>query len=423
MKRIFLLLLTVMAFVNVNAQDDLTVKPFVAKAGVSNHNFDVANSFEIYLTTENEDYTAFTFDLVLPDGINIDIAAGNQDFNTNRIAGSIGRYGFTPNGTFGIDPYDGQNKYQFSFYHPNFELFQGKEGWLIRVYFTTSNDLKPGIYPIYILNLGVAHDDGLTGIKPLDAVSYVKVEGDEGANSILDLENYRIPAVVADALPTYNVVKNGVCESLYITDKAPFYNTKEFTAKKALYKREETGFNWGTICLPFEIYSSKDLSLQALQSISGNTMVFSEVPSTLPYAPYVYCTPEPTALNISVENVTVSKYVDGTYGVAPIIMRSVMKEPVTLEKGSNAYYIANDQFWTPTVNPVNVAPMRAYYDIEGAGVKCFGIEGVSTAINGTEAGATIEGVYNANGAPQNGMKKGVNLVKYSDGTTQKIIIK
>lgn len=420
MKKIVLLLACIFTFSISFAEDVIQVKPIKTQAGVVSED---EKSFSLIMSNE-KDFKALTFNIYLPEGITLDPdflfsygpaipvvtdrSGSNRQHNADVKDKGNGCYSVSLVPIVGAkDPI----------------LKSAAVGSLLEFYYITSPDIKPGIYPIVITNL-VMGQNGTEGIvfdRPI--VSFVTIEGAEGANSILDLQDYIVPSFVEEALPTSNVIKNGVCENLVITDKVPFYNSKEFVAKKASYTREATGYNWGTICLPFEIYSNDDLSLQALQSISGNTMEFAEVPSTLAYAPYAYCTPEPTALNISVENVTVPEYVDGTYGFAPIVMKSVMKEAVTLETGSNAYYIANDQFWTPTVNPVNVAPMRAYYDIEGAGVKCFGIEGVSTAINGTEAGANIEGVYNANGAAQNGMKKGVNLVKYSDGTTQKIIIK
>lgn len=418
MKKILFYFLVFFSFVSVYAQEDaVQIQPRTITAGIVPEDEEV---LEVMLNNTQK-YKLVQFQLYLPEGVKLDADYPADLGDRCPYVGS----GSRRKAQHAISVVDHGNYYQIILY-PNSDatidqLLDG-DGSVINFYIVTSPDMKPGIYPIYFKEtlLGI---DGHNGVYPKNSVSFVTVEGESGANSILDLEDYIVPSFVEEALPTSNVIKNGVCENLVITDKVPFYNSKEFVAKKASYTREATGYNWGTICLPFEIYSNDDLSLQALQGISGNTMEFAEVPSTLAYAPYAYCTPEPTALNISVENVTVPEYVDGTYGFAPIVMKSVMKEAVTLETGSNAYYIANDQFWTPIVNPVNVAPMRAYYDIEGAGVKCFGIEGVSTAINGTEAGANIEGVYNANGAAQNGMKKGVNLVKYSDGTTQKIIIK
>lgn len=422
MKKIIFIFVCIFSCMLVHAENVVQIKPVTTKAGIES----ASPSTKLSLMMANDKpFKAISFDIYLPEGMKL---------YSSRM------YGYGPRIPYVFDEWAGTKMYNMTIavldqgngrysvnVYPNpgvpKDTFIDGEGSIVDFYYTTSDDMVPGKYPIIIDGL-VMGENGDNGIEFNEkVVSFVTIEGESGANSLLDLQDYIVPSFVEEALPTSNVIKNGVCENLVITDKVPFYNSKEFVAKKASYTREATGYNWGTICLPFELKSTSDLSLQALQSISGNTMEFSEVPSTLPYAPYAYCTPEPTALNISVENVTVPEYVDGTYGLAPIVMKSVMKEPVTLENGSNAYYIANDQFWTPTVNPVNVAPMRAYYDIEGAGVKCFGIEGVSTAINGTEAGAAIEGVYNANGAAQNGMKKGVNLVKYSDGTTQKIIIK
>lgn len=48
---------------------------------------------------------------------------------------------------------------------------------------------------------------------------------------------------------------------------------------------------------------------------------------------------------------------------------------------------------------------------------------VDTAITPEHADLTVVGIYNINGTPTDGMQRGLNIVKYSDGTTRKIIVR
>ena len=48
---------------------------------------------------------------------------------------------------------------------------------------------------------------------------------------------------------------------------------------------------------------------------------------------------------------------------------------------------------------------------------------VDTAITPESSGQTVVGIYSINGTPTDGMQRGLNIVKYSDGTTRKVIVR
>ena len=82
------------------------------------------------------------------------------------------------------------------------------------------------------------------------------------------------------------------------------------------------------------------------------------------------------------------------------------------------------------VGPVipTVGPFRAYIKPQDSGVKSIGVEfGLSSGISSTYEGQDIllEGaqVFSIGGNRLSRPQKGINIVRYSNGTTRKVIIK
>ena len=48
---------------------------------------------------------------------------------------------------------------------------------------------------------------------------------------------------------------------------------------------------------------------------------------------------------------------------------------------------------------------------------------VATSISGTDEQVQVKAIYSVNGTVQRGMKKGVNIVKMSDGSVKKVLVK
>jgi len=82
------------------------------------------------------------------------------------------------------------------------------------------------------------------------------------------------------------------------------------------------------------------------------------------------------------------------------------------------------------VGPVipSVGPFRAYIKPQDTGVKSIGVDfGLSSDISETYAGQEMkmEGaqVFSIGGTRLSRPQKGINIVRYSNGTTRKVIIK
>ena len=75
---------------------------------------------------------------------------------------------------------------------------------------------------------------------------------------------------------------------------------------------------------------------------------------------------------------------------------------------------------------VKMPAYRAYLTIDSAaGVKAFSFGGETTGINGVETltDGAVESIYTINGTRVNSLQKGLNIVKMSNGKTQKVLVK
>ncbi len=260
----------------------------------------------------------------------------------------------------------------------------------------------------------------------LNTLSSAKV----GSNYLLYINEATAAKETTDV--TENVVVKGsdgsyTAESFVVADKQPLCVPTAFTATSASYSR--TGSNqWGTICLPFELTSGNSIQYYELESVKGNQMTFTKVDKVAANTPAVYSL---SGSSISIEGnnvsvpVTSSKPVDG--GGCTLV--GVQTGTETLADGSSNYYIAQNKFWQPTGTNVTISPQRAYFQIDsssGAKVFSIGVDDTATAIDGIDSGSddtTIVGVYSVNGVRQEGLQRGINIVKFSDGTTRKVVIK
>ena len=87
------------------------------------------------------------------------------------------------------------------------------------------------------------------------------------------------------------------------------------------------------------------------------------------------------------------------------------------ETGKQAFYIVKDA--------INVPAFRAYLNKSDSSVKSFNLGDGTTGISALEAltNNAFEAIYSADGVKLNRIEKGVNILKMSDGTTRKVILK
>lgn len=358
MKKTLLLFLFLLSQFSAKAEDALQVVPFATTAGVT---LDDGECFSLEMTNTHA-YTAMEFHLYLPKGMTLDMDYP-FDMNPDRFPGVTKRGVFYPNHDYDItNPSEGH--YYIKIYNTKLEVIDGTEGELLSFYYATADDMAPGYHLIKVTGaiLGV---DSHTGIYPEASASWVKI-GEPAPNALLDLGNYDIPSFVQAELPEQNVIIDGVCDNLVITDGAPIDIADEFTATHASYTRSMAN-EWGTICLPFAIESSEALQLYELQERSENTLLFREVESLEAGNPGV-CRRLTTeaAVTVSADNAAVVTSPVDCEAVAGLKLVGTYEDiRVDVDAATPSYYIKDNTFMMGS-EYFTVGAFRAYFESESA---------------------------------------------------------
>ncbi|MBO7069627.1 MAG: hypothetical protein J6W52_13290 [Bacteroidaceae bacterium] len=265
--RNIILLLTMLGFTgNMRAEDVVQVKPFTTTAGIS---IDDEETFSMEMVNTNA-YTALEFRLFLPEGMALDMDYP-FDMNADRFPGMFKKGVFFPNHDYDItNPTPGQ--YYVKIYNTSLETIGGTEGEILSFYYQTAADMKPGIYPIRVTGTVLAIDSH-NGVEPASSVSFVTITDAEGnipANALLDLGNDEIPSFVASELPDKNVIINGVCNNLVLTDGADFCANTAFTTMQASFVTNVSTYR--TVTIPFEAAVPEGFTASNAVSVTGTTI-------------------------------------------------------------------------------------------------------------------------------------------------------
>ena len=233
------------------AEDVIQVVPFQTEAGMTTND---GCSFTITMNNASADIIAYQFDLLLPEGIQLDY----EDAIVDAFELADGRY-----------PTHGRKKEKYHsidvnilssgwtrvmVYDTEYHSLSDYEGDILNVYYTTSDDMADGIYPIYIQG-AILTISGSNDIKPASSSSYFCI-GDgyltsESSVHLASLTNY-IPSFVVESLN----------ESL-----SENTNLSEIDLKGATELGAELQLPQGTNALVFVG------SEEAAQSISGNAVI------------------------------------------------------------------------------------------------------------------------------------------------------
>lgn len=214
------------------------------------------------------------------------------------------------------------------------------------------------------------------------------------------------------------------------SDSSLNYDEGQFFAY-ATIDRKVSSDNWSTLLLPFDMPIPEGWTVKQLTDdthISGSALClrFEDATSMKAGVPYlVRHTLGETVSLPSVDDVVMTKIVNtasvsgcvdfcGTYttGVIP----------------AGAFYLSGNKFYKATTD-IPTKGFRAYFMPKSSEVKSLGFDFDEdfdfTAIEGVEDVQTAEpvAIYGADGTIRYEMQKGLNIVKMSDGTVQKIMVK
>ena len=314
MKRILMLFFLAVGMTAGKAEDVIQVVPFETTAGVTT---DDMQNFSIEMRN-SEKMLAFQFDILLPEGMSLDNTDGLDpfEFNEDRVSYTVDRRG---NKTFDYlaeysDPFDGGWITVMVFTLEAKGELKGLDGEIMRVYYLTDENMKPGVYPVRIRNTVLANADNTKKFKPVESTSYITIgesplkteqtvsmssltgyvpsftveqmnsqmEGNKvmtsldlssadslGAVPVMGNKNGLVRVSATAATSTLADAKNvvvatadgDVCNSLSLADGDWNFNASEgFTAKNAAFNRVFKAGQWSTVCLPYGV-SAEQLSV------------------------------------------------------------------------------------------------------------------------------------------------------------------
>ncbi len=227
---------------------------------------------------------------------------------------------------------------------------------------------------------------------------------------------------------TNNVVVNGTCANLSLTDGHAFVTPEAFTATAATYTlpavATAAGKSFGTLCLPFEVTAVAGTTYALDKGVTANDELYGTEVTTIPAGTPVLVTAAGTYTGAGQVAATTagatfrSGELVGTYEgcTAPVSSYVLQKHDDRV-----AFYLVGADV-QPTVKP-----FRAYIAPQANGVRMLDIalDGELTGIESaaTTGTATITACYDAQGRRIAAPRRGLNILHMSDGTIQKVIIK
>ncbi len=420
------------------AEDVLQVKPFATTAGVEEGS-DETFSIEMVNT---QAYTALEFNLYLPEGMSLLMNSEDYDpmeLSSERFPGKTRKGVFIPNHDTDIKQMS-DGRYYIKIYNTDLETIDGTEGELLIFYYETAADMAPGYYPITITGtiLGV---DSHTGVYPVTSTSFVKIGEPEKFDASI-LKGY-IPSFVASDIPTDetaydfrnvdemgatftpanpnavlyvkaesayaatatgNVVTEGVCPNLVISDGYPFAAPIAFTANQATYERTAPNA-WGTLCLPYATESTAEVQLYQLKDIQSDLFVFDAVDALAAGEPGVFQRlNDGTTIKMEATNAAIATNVaEGPTTQGMEIVGTYAEKRIAVEESNTRYYIKNNTFCAG-VEYFTVPAFRAYFKSEQpSGYANFRIT-TSNEATGIEVIGSLQNAVSSDWYSTNGLK-------------------
>ena len=258
-------------------------------------------------------------------------------------------------------------------------------------------------------------------VYPADVENLVSEALSEKATSI-DLSNYTFEAnALAGSMPDgsnllvtvspesgitgTNIINNGVCENLVLTDGSDFGAPYAFTAANASYMTQVDLYR--TLILPFEATVPADFTVSKATSVTGTTVNLSAVTSVSANRPVLVQGEGLLALTATDVAVpaTSSKLAEG-------VLRGIYKSTAA-EEGS--YVLQNQNGVTGFYCVVDVKPtinaFRAYLEAPASDVKAYFFSEDATGIKDlNDLKDSNDVIYNIAGQRLSKMQKGVNIV-------------
>ena len=262
-----------------------------------------------------------------------------------------------------------------------------------------------GEAPLAEINSNISANTNVVDLAETTGLSNAEIKTTDNPNTII----YAKSGAVSNS---NNVVVDGSCANLVLTDGHPFKATKQFTAANASYNMTAVaGGKFGTLMLPFAVTTLPGKAYSLDQGVTyGGDIYATEVNAIAANSPVlVTATGEYTATDASVA-ATVDTYTNGEL-VGTYKAMTAEENTFVLQKHGDyvAFFMVKDT--KPTVNP-----FRAYIKAQsGAASKEFVnviFDGNTTGISNmdTDGNAANDIIYDLSGRRVNKAHKGVYII-------------
>lgn len=186
----------------------------------------------------------------------------------------------------------------------------------------------------------------------------------------------RVNTEGAISQPTTNVVENGVCQSLVITDgESISIEAGDFEAVSASYERN-TSYTFGMLLLPCAVQSDDHVQFYQQVGLDDGYMAFRAVDNVPANTPVLFKKRDAAASSVlisgsgAVVNTTTSQ---GQTLTAPLWITEGYYAASQLTDYEGIFYLSADKFWEAT-GTVSVPAYRAVYRTKDANVKIRGFK-------------------------------------------------
>ena len=182
---------------------------------------------------------------------------------------------------------------------------------------------------------------------------------------------------------------------------------------------------FGTICLPYAVKSSASVKYYTIDELSGDVLTLKEEETLAAGTPAIV--EKVTGNAITATGSGALAAAGAPTGNLELIGTFEKKTVLAADyPGKNIYAISNNQF-VQGLTSITVPAFRAYFTAEEsaeANLRLgFGDEATAIEKLTGKDGVEVEAVYSVSGASQPALQKGINLVKFSDGSVKKVIVK
>ena len=233
-----------------------------------------------------------------------------------------------------------------------------------------------------------------------------------------------------------SVIVNNIYATNAVTKTGYPWDTWDNPQNEGTYRNVKEGLTagtYGTVCLPYQA-SYAGVTVYEIAGKTTGTLELTPIDGLME-AGKAYFYQVNTPLNPDpAKNVVPRAYfykANTTDDVATPVASNGLVGTFTDAAAPHGSYVLSGNKLYQVNSEVSVGANHAYINLdevpavasEVKAVKLAFDDEVATSISGTDEQVEVKAIYSVNGTVQRGMKKGVNIVKMSDGSVKKVLVK